>query len=168
MDELRQVIDKLQTAADAINDMRAAQDYGRFARAFRECLSALKSAHYKLEGRTKKHLRTTGRERVREFQQWWDERIADPLIVWTGRVRDSDIHQQSDDLAARYHIQHFDGADAEPPPPGAVLGIGATGAFWVLDQGTARERRIPVKMREGTRSAQAQNILMVAVTDPPN
>lgn len=170
MDELRQVVEKLQTAADAIDDMQAATDYQRYTRVFRECLSALKSVEYKLKGETVRHLRNSGRRgEETEFRKWWKERIADPLIVWTGRARDNDIHEESDEFASRWSAQHWSMADAEPPPPGATTAfkVGVKGPVWVLNEGTACERHIPVKMRAGTKSAQAQNKLTVVVTDPP-
>lgn len=168
MDELHQVVEKLQTAADAIDDMEAATDYQRYTRAFRECLSALKSVQYKLNGETVRYLRKSDRRKeITEFREWWDQRIDDPLIAWIGRVRDGDIHQESEELGSSYSMEHWDGADAEPQPPGAALGIGPQGPVWVFNKGTARERRVPVKMREGTKSAQAQNVLTVVVTHPP-
>lgn len=54
-----------------------------------------------------------------------------------------------------------------PPVAGAAMGIGSTGAYWILDEGTVRERRLPAVPRPGTRTAQSQNVGTVWVQNAP-
>lgn len=167
------VLEKLQNARAAIEDMQSAADYIRFKRAFNECLSAVKSIAYKLEGETKHFLRKSGRKHeIPDFQGWWKEQqqkvASDPLLEWAGRVRDSDTHIRNGEIfASSYSIDMLDGADLEPGPPGASLGIDSTGTYWIVDGGTVRERRIPARPRAGSPSAQARNVTNVWVHDPP-
>jgi hypothetical protein len=167
------VVEKLQQARAALDDMATATDYFRFKRAFSECLAAVKSIDYKLDGQTRTALRKSGRRRdVPEFQDWWKQKRADveadPLLKWAGQVRDSDTHVgDGQALGSSYAIDMLQTDDLEPGPPGAPLGIGSTGPFWIVDEGTVRERRIPARPRPGTRTALAANVVQVSVNNAP-
>lgn len=127
------VIQKLQQARAAIEDMQFAPDFFRFKRAFTECLAAVKSIEYKLDGQTKAALRKSGRKReVSDFQDWWKQKQAEvackPLLKWAGQVRDSDTHMPDGEVfGSSYSVDMLQTDDLEPGPPGDSLRIGSAG-----------------------------------------
>jgi hypothetical protein len=47
------------------------------------------------------------------------------------------------------------------------MGIGEFGAYWIINEGKASERRVPVKFRPGTPSAAARNVVAIHVENAP-
>ena len=99
------------------------------------------------------------------FQGWYkvkqDEMKSDELMRFVHDSRIEDFHQGKHQLQFETYVAYLSTSRAGPPPvPGAALSIGAEGPFWVADQGTPRERRVPVK-RGGTFSTS------VSIADPP-
>jgi hypothetical protein len=73
---------------------------------------------------------------------------ADELLRFIHDARIEDFHQGKYRLRfPSAFIEHFSVEGAGPPPaPGASLAIGTEGPFWIVDQGTAKEKRIPVRL----------------------
>jgi hypothetical protein len=151
----RDIIEKLQDARTAIAAMNTAGDFPSFRRAFNQCLAALRSVGYKLDGETKRALRKSGRKAdVPNYQNWWKTKETqlrtDPLMLWTVTVRDGDTHLRDEGVFNHRLETRFTGTDDfEPGPPGADLVINADGAVWVVGMGTVREHRTPAKFRPG-------------------
>jgi hypothetical protein len=84
----------------------------------------------------------------------------DELMRFIHNARTEDFHEGKHRLSFSTYVHHISMDTAGPPPmPGAALVVGEDGAFWLIEQGTPRERRIP--MRAGTYT------VVVAITDAP-
>lgn len=170
-----EIVEKVQDANAALEEMRAATDARRFKRAFTSCLACVRSIEYKLDGMTTRSLRKSGRKgEIPEFKNWWADRLAearnDDLLSWAQSARDSDTHIADGNgvqFAYSNHVDYLNTDDLEPGPPGSRLSIMSDGTFWILNEGTASERRIPVVARPGTASAGARNVTRIWVENAP-
>lgn len=170
-----EIVEKIQDADAALEDMRFATDARRFRRAFTHCLACVRSIEYKLEGMTTRKLRKSGRKRdIPEFREWWTAQLAiardDELLQWAQRARDTDTHiadGQGVQFGYSTSIEHIASDDLEPGPPGASFIIAADGMYWVVNEGTAAEKRIPARPRAGTPSAAAKNTTELRLDNPP-
>jgi hypothetical protein len=85
-----------------------------------------------------------------DFDAWreaiWGEVQADDLARWVCDARIADFHKAEHVVRATgTYMEHFDTAQAGPPPPGASgMVIGVAGPMWLIDEGTSRERTVPI------------------------
>jgi len=98
------------------------------------------------------------------FTEWYrkkqGEMKADELLRFIHEARVEDFHEGRHRLSFSTYIGYLSSEEVGPPPtPGASLVIGPDGPFWLVDEGTARERRIPV--------GGGSFITRIAIANPP-
>ena len=146
---------KLEDAWTILQQLEVAADAPAFRSLFNSFLSASRAITYALQ---------KGGARLRGFDEWYVEKQAemkaDDLLRFIHKARTEDFHEGKHRLVFDTYIAHLSGGEAGPPPaPGAPLIIGADGPFWLMDEGTPRERRIPV--RRGSFATR------IAIANPP-
>jgi hypothetical protein len=130
-------------------------DFPAFRSLFNSFLSAARAITYALQKDAKK---------LRGFTEWYAEKqaqmTADDLLRFIHDARIEDFHKGRHALDSFTYIHHFSPEEAGPSPaPGALPVIGAEGAFWIVDEGTPRERRIPIKA--------GSFVTMIRIANPP-
>ncbi len=133
---------KLEDARNILLQMKSASDSPTFRALFNSFLSSARAISNALqkEGNT-----------VNGFANWYapkqEEMRGDELLRYIHEARIADFHKGEQRVkAARTHVHHLSSEEAgHPPTPNARISIGTEGPFWIVDQGTARERRIPVQ-----------------------
>ncbi len=168
----RKAIDKLREAEVAVARMHNAQTLHDYRWAFQACCSALMSASYRLENEIRVQLRATNRAALPEANEWiksFKNQIAkDSLLAWIADSRHADIHGSGEiGIGGSTLYQHFASEDIEPGPPDAALALGSEGPYWVENVGSASERISPVRVRPGTKTAQARNETTIVCSNPP-
>jgi len=79
------------------------------------------------------------------FEDWYSlkktEMMGDELLQFIHDARIQDFHHGKHTLkfATLFHDVQME------IPPGAKATVGAEGAFWIVDEGTPQERRVPMK-----------------------
>lgn len=131
---------KLDDARTIIGNMKTARDAQAFRSAFNSFLSAARAVTYALQKEGKP---------LEGFSDWYnrkqEEMKGDELLRFIHQARTQDFHEGKHRLHFGTHIQHLS-IGAEPPPSkNAAFVIGADGPFWIVDEGTSRERKIPFK-----------------------
>lgn len=137
---------KLEDARASLEALHAANDSPAFRSAFSGFLSSARAVTYALQ--------KDGAE-LQGFPEWYgpksEEMRQDELMRFIHEARTEDFHEGKHRLSFATHVQHLSGAQIGPPPiPGAALTIGADGAFWLIEEGTPRERRIPIRQANYT------------------
>jgi hypothetical protein len=84
------------------------------------------------------------------FNDWYvlkqEEMRNDELLRFIQLARVQDFHEGKHTLGFSTAVTEFStGQAGSPPSTNAVIVIGADGPFWLVDEGTPRERRIPIK-----------------------
>lgn len=84
------------------------------------------------------------------FNEWYGEKQKemknDELLRFIHEARTEDFHEGKHRLVFATYMEHFStAAVGKPPAPNAKIGIGADGPFWIIHEGTPKERRIPIK-----------------------
>ena len=147
---------KLEDALVNLDAMRAARDAVNFKAAFNSFLSNCRSVTYALQKEGAK---------VHGFEAWYGpkqaEMKADELLRFIHESRTEDFHEGAHRLRFATHIRSLSSEAVGPPPhPEASLIIGAEGPFWLVHQGTSKERRIPI-------TAGSNHVIQIAVENPP-
>lgn len=147
---------KLEDARANVDSMRRATSAPEFRSAFNSFLGNCRAVTYALQ---KEGAHVDG------FAEWYagkqEEMKDDELLRFVHESRGEDFHEGKHRLAFSTHIQHLSTDDLGPPPePGASLAIGADGPFWIVGEGTPRERRVPITQG-------SQHTINVAVANPP-
>ena len=132
---------KLEDSRVILERLRLVNDALSFRALFNSFLSASRAITYALQ--------KDGKHIIR-FNDWYEEKRQemkdDELLRFIHKARTANFHRGKHKLHFTTVIQHFSTATAEPPPsPNAKIAIGGEGAFWIADEGTSRERRIPIK-----------------------
>lgn len=103
--------------------------------------------------------------RLAGFVEWRERKKrecqADELLRFINDRRNSDLHEGFSPLTFAMQAFAFSSdSTGGVPAPSATLLIDNTGPYWLVEQGTARERRVPCTLRQGF-------LVTVAVRDPP-
>jgi len=125
------ILDKLIQADDALS----------FRALFNSFLTSARAVTFALQ-KEGKH--------ISGFNDWYalkqQEMRDDELLRFVHEARNEDFHEGKHRLTFSTYIDHFSVKQAgSPPSPNAKLVAGAEGLFWIVDEGTPRERRIPIK-----------------------
>jgi hypothetical protein len=147
---------KLEDAHLNLASMRKATTAPQFRAAFNSFLSNCRAVTYALQ---KEGASLDG------FSEWYAskqmEMKEDELLRFIHKSRTEDFHEGQHCLRFSTYVDHLSSTAVGPPPkPGASLTIGPEGPFWLVDQGTARECRIPV-----TRGS--WHVVQVDIENPP-
>lgn len=147
---------KLEDACENLDSMRKAKTALQFRAAFNSFLSNCRAVTNALQKEG---------ARVEGFSEWYaqkqTEMKADELLRFVHESRTEDFHEGRHRLLFSTYIEHLSSDAVGPPPtPGASLIITTQGPFWLVDEGTPRERRIPI-----TRGSRHQ--VCVSIENPP-
>jgi hypothetical protein len=145
LDESRRILENLSRATDA--DMFRAQ-FNAFIASSRTVTNALQKEGCHIDG----------------FTEWYEpkqtEMRNDRLMRFFHNARVDDFHKGEHQLQFSTYNESLSSEDFDPPlSPDAPLAMGADGVFRIYDQGTARERRVPV--------TEGRNFIFVSVKNPP-
>lgn len=132
---------KLEDAGIILQQLELARDVPSFRSLFNAFLSAARAITYALQ---------KDGDKVSGFAEWYAEKQAemrgDELLRFMHEARIEDFHQGRQRLRFSTRVHRLSTEEVEPgPAAGAALVIGSEGPFWLVDGGTARERRVPVK-----------------------
>lgn len=102
-------------------------------------------------------LKTEGKK-VPGFDAWreqkWKAISSDDLLSRLNSARIGDFHRGEQQVAFGTHIDYLSTNDLGPPPtPDAAFVIGVEGPAWLVHEGTAKERRIPIQANAKVRFA---------------
>lgn len=131
---------KLEDAYSNLDSMREATSAPQFRAAFNSFLSNCRAVTYAMQ---KEGTHMGG------FGEWYASKQtamkADELLRFIHESRTEDFHEGRHRLRFSTYIEHLSSDAVGPPPrPGASLVIGTEGPFWLVDEGTPLERRIPI------------------------
>lgn len=132
---------KVEDARTISEHLIGASDAPSFRSLFNSFLSSARAITYALQKEGKD---------VEGFVGWYsqkrDEMKGDELLRFIHEARTGDFHEGKHRLMFGTYIKHFSSEQTGPPPTNnAKLTVGAEGIFWIVDEGTPRERRIPIK-----------------------
>ncbi len=133
---------KLEDARVEIERLDAAQD----GRSYREAFAAFVNHSRAVTNAMQKELR----HKADGFDDWYGtkevEMRADPLLKYFHNLRVEDFHREGNRLQFSTSFDFGAGRRLGPvPAPEAMLMSHDDGFYWVIDQGTPKERRIPLK-----------------------
>ena len=131
LEDTRNILDQLNRASDA-SSFRAL--FNSFLNSARAITNALQEEGSDIPG----------------FNDWYvlkqEEMRNDELLRFIQLARVQDFHKGEHTLVFSTAVTEFSTAQAgSSPSPNAAIVIGADGPFWLVDEGTPRERRIPIK-----------------------
>lgn len=131
---------KLEECHVILEQLRAATDAPSFRAFFNSFFSTSRAVTNSLQ--------KDGRHVV-GFNDWYgakqEEMRNDELLHFIHKARIKDFHKGKDELVFATHIRYFSTAEAGPPPAdNARMVAGGEGMFWLVDEGTPHERRIPI------------------------
>ena len=114
-----------------------------FAEAFSSCVAQIRSVGDAVL-KDKEAIKLTAFKAWRELKK--DECKNDSLLKFINDRRNGDLHAGDSPLVFTMHPFSFNSMDlGAPPSPTATLLVDGTGPYWVVDQGSPRERRVPCK-----------------------
>jgi len=147
---------KLEDSRTIFKKLQASKDIQTFRALFNSFLQSSRAITYALQ-KDGKH--------IPEFQQWYKtkqtEMRNDDLLRFMHTARKEDFHEGKHRLSFSMHLHYLDTSNVGPPPsPDARLGISNEGVFWIMNKGTPREERIPIKDR-------GQATYFISIENPP-
>lgn len=114
-----------------------------FAEAFSSCIAQVRSVGDAVL-KDKEALKLPGFSSWRESKK--TECKNDPLLKFINDKRNSDLHAGDSSLSFTMHPFAFDStALGAPPSSTAILLVDGTGPYWLIDEGSPGERRVPCK-----------------------
>jgi len=149
---------KLEECSTLLDQLRTAQDTQLFRSLFNAFITAARAITNSLQVEGKN---------IPGFDEWYatkqQEMRADELLRFIHEARIKDFHEGKHRLRfPGTYIEHFSTGQAGPPPmPNASLVIGTEGPFWIVNRGTPKEKRIPI--RSG-----GKWIVQVTIEDAPS
>lgn len=134
-------VNKLNDARSALENLKQASDFQKFRASFNSFLSHSRAVTYVLQKEGK---------RINGFSSWYDkkqkEMRSDELLRFVHNARTDDFHKGKPQLRSSTYIKSFSTNQAKKPSdPKASMIIGSEGVFWVVNKGTPKERRVPIK-----------------------
>jgi hypothetical protein len=148
-------VGKLEDCRSMLEGLEQATDSQTFRASFSSFLNSSRAITYALQ-KEGSHLEG--------FERWYEAKRAemksDELLRFVHEARTDDFHEGRHRLIfPAAHLDRFSSAEEPWPPNATGLVWGGDGPFWVLDEGTPRERRVPV--------TSATHSWSVAIEDPP-
>lgn len=136
---------KLEDAASLLDRLREVNDGKSFRVAFNSFLSSARAVTYALQ--------KEGRH-IQDFDGWYQPKQQqmkkDELLRFMHNARIEDFHKGKTHLSFRMEIDRFGYDQAGPKPqPDAQLVLSGEGPYWIINRGTSREKRFPVKPTGG-------------------
>ncbi len=131
---------KLEDCRVIFEQLRASTAAPSFRASFNSFLSAARAVTYSLQ--------KDGRN-IAGFSQWYEakqnEMRNDELLRFIHEARTEDFHEGRHRLVFGTYIKYFSTAEAgSPPADNARIIVGGEGIYWLVDEGTPNERRIPI------------------------
>jgi hypothetical protein len=129
-----------------------------FAEAFSSCVAQVRSVGDAV-------LKDQEANKQAGFQKWRNSKKNecknDDLLRFINDRRNADLHEGYSPLAFTMHPFSFNSETVGPAPsPAANLFVDGTGPYWIVDQGTPHERRLPVE-------SMGNVLFSVAIVNPP-
>lgn len=136
---------KLEDSRVIFRQLRASSDAPSFRSLFNSFLNASRAITYALQ-KDGKH--------IAGFKDWYKVKQAqmrnDELLRFIHDARTEDFHEGKHRLSFETHIHHL--MAGPPPSPNARMVIGSEGPFWIVNEGTPQEQRVPIN--QGTYTIQ--------------
>lgn len=132
---------KLEDTCIILKQLKATRDALSFRSLFNSFLNASRAITFALQ-KEGKH--------IAGFSNWYgtkqEEMRSDNLLRFLHEARKEDFHEGKHRLSFTTYIKEFSSeAAGTPPSPNAKMAIGGGGPFWIVDEGTPQEQRIPIK-----------------------
>jgi len=129
-----------------------------FAEVFSSCVAQIRSVGDAV-------LKDNEANKLPGFDSWRElkktECKNDDLLRFINDRRNDDLHAGYSPLTFTMHPFSFSSSSIRAvPSPTAALLIDGTGPYWLVDQGTPRERQVPCETLEGI-------VFTVAIANPP-
>ena len=154
-DSLPRTTIKLGEARRILEGLERAKDTDEFRAHFNAFLSTAKAITNTLQAEG---------AHVDGFQDWYapkqDEMRADQLLRYVHVTREASYHRGLPNVESAGTYVPFATTGTIKPAPDAVMELSAEGVFWILEQGTPRERRVPANQHAAWRT-------VVAIRDAP-
>lgn len=144
-------LNKLEDARILFNKLTQASDFLEFKSYFNSFLSSSRAVTYALQKQG---------TAIKGFREWYslkqEEMKNDELLKFMHNSRTEDFHEGVHRFACSTYIKHLSTNELDKPGNASMI-IGSEGAYWVVNEGTSKERKIPVKGAEYTISVSMQN-----------
>lgn len=144
---------KLEDSRINLKQIKSANDVPSFRTNFNSFLNSSRAITYALQ---KKGAHISG------FESWYkvkqEEMKYDDLLRFIHDARKEDFHEGKHRLYFSTFIQNVE--IGIPPYPNASMVIGNEGPFWIINEGTPQEERIPFKQN-------GRYVLQVSIENPP-
>jgi hypothetical protein len=131
---------KLEDAQTILDNLKGASDALTFRSSFNSFLSAARAITNALQKEG---------DKIKGFDDWYSKKQEqmkkDETLRFIHDARTEDFHEGKHKLRFGTYISHFSSKQAGSRPADSLLSIQAEGPFWVVDKGTPKERRIPIK-----------------------
>jgi hypothetical protein len=132
---------KLEDTRNILDQLNRASDASLFRTLFNSFLNSARAITNALQ--------KEGND-IPGFNDWYvlkqEEMRNDELLRFIQLARVEDFHEGKHKLVFSTAVTEFSTDQAgSPPSTNAAIVIGADGPFWLVDGGTPRERRIPIK-----------------------
>lgn len=149
-------LSKLEDCRFILDQLKAATNAPSFRSRFNSFLSASRAITYALQ---------KDGAHIQGFKNWYErkrlEMENDDLLRFLHSARTEDFHEGKHSLTFETYVDRFSGGRAgRPPSPDAKMAFGAEGVFWVVDEGTPQQRRIPIKQG-------GDWVTLISVANPP-
>ncbi len=134
-------VSKIEDSRTLLEQMKAAKNAVEFRALFNSFLSNCRAITYALQEEG---------NHIEGFDRWYSEKqeemSKDQLLRFIHNARIDDFPRGvSRVVFPGTYVERFSTSEAGPPPAGnAKIVIGSEGIYWLIDQGTPRERRIPI------------------------
>jgi len=142
---------KLEDARVLLDKLIQASDFVEFKSLFNSFLSSSRAVTYALQKQGKA---------IKGFSKWYslkqEEMKNDELLKFMHNSRIEDFHKGVHKFACSTYIKHLSTNELNKPGNASMI-IGSEGAYWVVDEGTSKERKIPIKGAEYTISVSIQS-----------
>jgi hypothetical protein len=142
---------KLEDTRVLFDKLTQASDFVEFKSLFNSFLSSSRAVTYALQKQGKA---------IKGFREWYslkqEEMKNDELLKFMHNSRIEDFHKGVHKFACSTYIKHLSTNELDKPGNASMI-IGSEGAYWVVNEGTSKERKIPVKGAEYTISVSMRN-----------
>lgn len=134
-------VNKLNDTRNVLDNLRQASDFQNFRSLFNSFLSAARAITYTLQKEGKS---------IKGFGTWYankqTEMKNDELLRFFHNARIDDVHKGKHQLRSSLYINNFSTKQVtKPDDPNASMVIGTEGPFWIVNKGTPKEKKIPIK-----------------------
>lgn len=153
---LPQTSNKLENAWALLAMLGSAEDAVSFTALFSALLTACRSIPDVIDREVKPVLRANkseaGKKLLAEFTQWAaakskERRERNSLLEFIETARDEDVHEGKHRLIfPQLHVTSASVSTEGGPPGTSAVVFNPDGAFYVVDDGTPYQRRVPVAM----------------------